>query len=74
MRRIEQGLIEVITDLGLPACRIPGRTGVWLPADQNRRERKLAAAGVRIQRGVTTHGFSLNCDVDVPADRALRHR
>jgi lipoyl(octanoyl) transferase len=67
MRRIEQGLIEVITDLGLPACRIPGRTGVWLPADQTRRERKLAAAGVRIQRGVTTHGFSLNCDVDLSA-------
>jgi lipoyl(octanoyl) transferase len=67
MRRIEQGLIEVVTDLGLPACRVPGRTGVWLPADQTRRERKLAAAGVRIQRGVTTHGFSLNCDVDLSA-------
>ncbi|MGL5826340.1 MAG: lipoyl protein ligase domain-containing protein, partial [Nocardioides sp.] len=49
--------------------RVAGRSGVWLaaePADPVRRpERKVAALGIRVSRGVTTHGFALNCDVDL---------
>lgn len=66
VRRIEQALIAVCTDLGLTCGRVEGRSGVWLPAalSDGRRlpERKVAAIGVRVQRGVTLHGFALNCN------------
>jgi lipoyl(octanoyl) transferase len=55
-----------VTDLGVPgAGRVEGRTGVWLPATNGRAERKVAAIGVRVQGGVTMHGFALNCDPDM---------
>jgi lipoyl(octanoyl) transferase len=44
---------------------VEGRTGVWLPGDDRRPERKVAAIGVRVQAGVTMHGFALNCDPDL---------
>ncbi len=66
VRRIEQALIEVCTDLGITCGRVEGRSGVWLPATlvdgQWLPERKVAAIGVRVQRGVTMHGFALNCN------------
>jgi lipoyl(octanoyl) transferase len=67
VRRIEQALIAVCDSLGLETGRVEGRSGVWLPADDNRRERKIAAIGIRVQRGVTMHGFELNCDADLSA-------
>jgi lipoyl(octanoyl) transferase len=69
VRRLEQALIAVCTGLGLDAGRITGRSGVWLVADPatGRPERKVAAIGVRISRGVTTHGFALNCQPDLAA-------
>ena len=69
VRRMEEALIRVCADLGLTAGRVPGRSGVWLPADRStaRPERKLAAIGVRVARGVTMHGFALNCDPDLSA-------
>lgn len=68
VRRIEQALIEVCTDLGLPDTgRIPGRSGVWLSATPSRPERKIAAIGVRVASGVTMHGFALNCDAELAA-------
>jgi lipoyl(octanoyl) transferase len=66
VRRLEEALIKVVTDLGVPgAGRVPGRTGVWVPADEYRTERKVAAIGVRVQAGVTMHGFAVNCDPDL---------
>ncbi len=67
VRRLEEALIAVVSGLGLPAERVPGRSGVWLPAAGGRPERKVAAIGVRVQRGVTLHGFALNCDPDLAA-------
>ena len=49
----------------LATGRVPGRSGVWLPESPGRPERKIAAIGIRVSRGVTMHGFSLNCDVDL---------
>jgi lipoyl(octanoyl) transferase len=66
VRRLEEALIRVVDDLGIPgAGRVPGRTGVWIPGDDRRAERKVAAIGVRVQGGVTLHGFALNCDPDL---------
>jgi lipoyl(octanoyl) transferase len=65
VRRVEEALIGVCADLGLASARVPGRSGVWLPADDRRPERKIAALGIRVSQGVTMHGFALNCDVDL---------
>lgn len=68
VRRLEEALIDVVHELGLVAAgRVDGRSGVWLPADARGPERKVAAIGVRVQGGVTLHGFSLNCDADLSA-------
>ncbi|MEO5665269.1 MAG: lipoyl(octanoyl) transferase LipB [Nocardioides sp.] len=65
VRRVEEALIAVCTDFGVTTARIPGRSGVWMRADDRGPERKLAALGIRVSRGVTMHGFALNCDVDL---------
>ncbi|WP_219418690.1 lipoyl(octanoyl) transferase LipB [Pseudonocardia nigra] len=68
VRRLEEALIRVVHDLGVTqAGRVDGRSGVWLPADERGPERKIAAIGVRVQGGVTLHGFALNCDPDLAA-------
>ncbi|HEY5515929.1 MAG TPA: lipoyl(octanoyl) transferase LipB [Pengzhenrongella sp.] len=65
VRALEQALIEVCSAFDLSAVRVDGRSGVWFPADGERRERKVAAIGVRVARGVTMHGFALNCEPDL---------
>jgi lipoyl(octanoyl) transferase len=67
VRRVEESLIKVCTELGLEAGRVDGRSGVWLPAGGGRPARKLAAIGVRVSRATTLHGFALNCDCDLAA-------
>lgn len=65
VRRVEEALIAVCAELGVTTARVPGRSGVWLRADDRGPERKIAALGIRVSQGVTMHGFSLNCDVDL---------
>ena len=65
VRRLEQVLIDTCADLGVIAGRVAGRSGVWVPADGGRPERKVAAVGVRVSRRATMHGFALNCDPDL---------
>jgi lipoyl(octanoyl) transferase len=67
VRRIEQALIHVCDQLGVPTGRVEGRSGVWLAADGDRPERKIAAIGIRVQRGVTMHGLEINCNADLSA-------
>lgn len=69
VRRLEQALISVCAELGLPAGRLSGQSGVWLAADPatGRPDRKIAAIGIRVSRGVTMHGFALNCQPDLAA-------
>ncbi|MPQ97628.1 lipoyl(octanoyl) transferase LipB [Modestobacter sp. I12A-02628] len=75
VRRLEEALIEVCADLGVAAGQVEGRSGVWVAADAPgpgaRPERKIAAIGVRVARGVTMHGFALNCDPDLRAFGAI---
>ncbi|MGY1745577.1 lipoyl(octanoyl) transferase LipB [Blastococcus sp. SYSU D00695] len=67
VRRLEQALIEVCAGFGLATERVEGRSGVWVRADERGPDRKVAAIGVRVARGVTMHGFALNCDPDMAA-------
>ena len=60
VRRLEEALIRAVQGYGLPARRVTGRSGVWLPADATRPERKLVAIGIRYAHGATLHGFALN--------------
>ncbi|OZM70027.1 lipoate-protein ligase B [Amycolatopsis antarctica] len=67
VRRLEEALIAVCERFGVHTGRVEGRSGVWVPADERGPERKIAAIGIRVQRGVTMHGFELNCDADLSA-------
>ncbi|HWS58003.1 MAG TPA: lipoyl(octanoyl) transferase LipB [Actinotalea sp.] len=70
VRALEDAVQRTCTDLGLPTVLVEGRSGVWCAADAapgGRRERKVAAVGVRVARGVTMHGLALNCDPDLAA-------
>ncbi|WIX78647.1 lipoyl(octanoyl) transferase LipB [Amycolatopsis carbonis] len=67
VRRLEEALIVVCEQLGVRTGRVEGRSGVWIPADDRGIERKIAAIGIRVQRGVTMHGFELNCNADLGA-------
>ncbi len=60
VRRIEELLIEVLDAYDVVGHRVDGRSGVWVRRPLS--EDKVAAIGVRVQRGVTMHGFALNCD------------
>jgi lipoyl(octanoyl) transferase len=66
VRQIEEALIGVCSALGVTAGRVDGRSGVWLRGDGHAsRDRKVGAIGIRVARGVTMHGFALNCDCDL---------
>nr|WP_306993410.1 lipoyl(octanoyl) transferase LipB [Amycolatopsis thermophila] len=67
VRRLEEALIKVCDQFGVYTGRVEGRSGVWVPADERGPERKIAAIGIRVQRGVTMHGFELNCNADLSA-------
>jgi lipoyl(octanoyl) transferase len=71
VRRLEEALIHVCDQLGVHSGRVEGRSGVWIPADDRGIERKIAAIGIRVQRGVTMHGFELNCNADLSAFDAI---
>jgi lipoyl(octanoyl) transferase len=67
VRRLEDAMMAVCESLGVVTVRIDGRSGAWVPADSRGPDRKVAAIGVRVARGVTMHGFALNCDCDLGA-------
>jgi len=72
VRRLEEALIRTVSDYGLAAMRVPGRSGVWLPASGDRPERKVVAIGIRVSRKTTQHGFALNVAPDLASfDRII---
>lgn len=62
MRRLEEVLIRTCADFQIPAHRVEKLTGVWTDGEV---EKKIAAMGIHISRGVSSHGFALNVDVDL---------
>ena len=65
VRLLEEALIRTCGDFGVQATRVGGRTGVWTVAGGSIREKKIAALGVHIARGITSHGFALNVNPDL---------
>jgi lipoyl(octanoyl) transferase len=81
VRAVEEALIRTCADAGVATERVDGRSGVWVRgraaaaaaqantaaavARANTADRKVAAIGIRVARGVTMHGFALNCDNDL---------
>jgi lipoyl(octanoyl) transferase len=66
VRSIEAAMIGACADLGLGATRVDGRSGAWVTGGPGPApDRKVAAIGIRVARGITMHGFALNCDNDL---------
>jgi lipoyl(octanoyl) transferase len=65
VRKIEEALIRACGDFGVKTTRIAGRTGVWTMAGGSIQEKKIAAIGVHISRGITSHGFAFNVSPDL---------
>ena len=65
VRRLEEVLIRACGDYGVMTERIAGRTGVWTLAGGAVAEKKIAAIGVHIAQGVTSHGFAWNITADL---------
>ena len=59
VRLLEESVIELAASFGLRAERVRGKPGVWVCG------RKLASVGIRIQQGVSRHGFALNVNPDL---------
>lgn len=64
VHRLEEMLINVVAGFGIDAQRVDGRAGVWVLGTDGSQDRKIAAIGIRVDHGVTMHGFALNCDND----------
>jgi lipoyl(octanoyl) transferase len=65
VRLMEEALIRTCGDFGVLTTRIAGRTGVWTVTGGSMQEKKIAAIGVHIARGITSHGFALNVNPDL---------
>lgn len=77
VRKIEEALIRTCGDLGVPAQRVAGLTGVWTRQEDinqpavnqksinQKTVAKIAAIGVHISRAVTSHGFALNVSTNL---------
>jgi len=61
---LEGWVIDALAELGVEARRAEGRIGIWTD-DENGREAKIGAIGVRVKRWATMHGFSLNVAPDL---------
>jgi lipoyl(octanoyl) transferase len=75
VRALEEAMIMTCAEFGVTAERVEGRSGAWITGDRagpqqngpqhNSEDRKVGAIGARVARGVTMHGFALNCDCDL---------
>jgi lipoyl(octanoyl) transferase len=67
VRKLEEVLIRTCAEFRIPAGRVAGLTGAWTSAGETEpgASAKIAAIGVHISRGVTSHGFALNVNTDL---------
>ncbi|HLS62879.1 MAG TPA: lipoyl(octanoyl) transferase LipB [Ruania sp.] len=71
VRALEQAVIATCAHWGITAERIEGRTGAWVRGTGPEQDRKIAAIGVRVARGVTMHGVAINACPDLAAFSAI---
>lgn len=69
VRELETALISVCAEFGVKADRYCERSGVWVRDDKS--DRKIAAIGLRVAKGVTMHGFALNVNPDLSAYKKI---
>nr|WP_202420269.1 lipoyl(octanoyl) transferase LipB [Actinomadura rayongensis] len=62
VRLLERMMMAVCAEFGLETVTVEGRSGLWVPGTP---DRKIGSIGIRVSRGVTMHGFQLNCDNDM---------
>jgi lipoyl(octanoyl) transferase len=65
VRQMEEALIRTMADYGVATMRVPGRTGVWTQPNGSVAEKKIAAIGIHVSAGITSHGFALNVTTDL---------
>ena len=65
VRLLEEVLIRSAREFGVDTQRVCGRTGVWTLPGGTVQERKLAAIGIHVSAGITSHGFALNVTTDL---------
>lgn len=63
VRKLEEVLIHTLLRWRIEGYRIEKKPGVWVR--WNDVDAKIVAIGVRIDHGVTIHGFALNVDLDL---------
>ena len=59
LSQLEEVLLRTLSDLGIEGSRRPGLIGVWIGS------KKAASLGIRVSRGITSHGFALNVNNDL---------
>jgi lipoyl(octanoyl) transferase len=69
VRRIERLLIDALREHGVDGYQVEGRSGVWVRRPLS--EDKVAAIGVRVEKGATMHGFAINCDNSLAGFRGI---
>lgn len=69
VRELETALISVCEEFGIEAKRYCERSGVWIRDEKG--DRKIAAIGLRVAKGVTMHGFALNINPDLTAYKKI---
>lgn len=65
VRQLEEVLMRTTADYGVVTERVAGRTGVWTLANGVVEEKKIAAIGIHVSAGITSHGFALNVTTDL---------
>ena len=65
LRKLEEVVIQTLAHYSIVASRIEGLTGVWVRGEEQRKDRKICAFGVKMSRWVTMHGLALNVNTDL---------
>lgn len=69
VRRLEHLLIDALREHGVDGYQVEGRSGVWVRRPLS--EDKVAAIGVRVEKGITMHGFAVNCNNTLAGFRGI---
>ena len=58
---LENSVMDTLNDLGVKSLLIKGKVGVWIKSSiKNQSEKKISSIGLRVRKGITFHGISIN--------------